>query len=77
VRVDVADLASLGPRSILELGRIATGVLTHLVLIGSLGLRALGAISPEVLFGLNALNGRWALLLGRVRAPPGLAGDPA
>jgi Protein of unknown function with HXXEE motif len=54
---------------------VATGVLTHAVLIGSLRLRERGLISAGVLFLLNALNGGWALPLGRSGARPGVA-DP-
>jgi Protein of unknown function with HXXEE motif len=46
---------------------VATGVLTHAVLIGSLLLRGQSLISGDSLFVVNALNGGWPLLLGRVR----------
>jgi len=48
---------------------IAAGVLTHLVLIASIGLRARGLISPAALVVVNALNGGWPLLFGWKRAP--------
>lgn len=54
---------------------LATGVLTHAVLIGSLFLRDSGLISAELLFFLNAVNGGWALLLGR-SGPRLAAADP-
>lgn len=48
---------------------IATGVLTHAVLLASLALRTRG-LPYAVLFGVNALNGLWPLVLGRrSRAP--------
>jgi hypothetical protein len=43
---------------------VAAGVLTHLVLIASIGLRARELISPAALVVVNALNGGWPLLLG-------------
>jgi len=55
---------------------VATGVLTHAVLIGSLFLREGGLISAELLFFLNAANGGWALLLGRSGPHPAVAGEP-
>lgn len=53
---------------------VATGVLTHVVLIGSLLLREGGLLSAEWLFVLNAVNGAWALVLGRSGARPAVAG---
>ena len=53
---------------------VATGVLTHVVLIGSLFLREGGLLSAEWLFILNAVNGAWALVLGRSGAGPAVAG---
>jgi len=50
-------------------------VLTHLTLLASLALRGRGLLSPEALFVVNALNGGWALLLGRSGARPAVAGD--
>jgi uncharacterized protein with HXXEE motif len=55
---------------------VATGVLTHLVLIASIELRAGALISPAAVVVVNALNGGWALLLGRVPAGSRVAGDP-
>jgi len=43
---------------------VATGVLTHLVLIASIELRARALISAGALVVVNALNGGWAPLLG-------------
>ena len=54
---------------------VATGVLTHLVLLGSLWLRARGLLSGEGLFVVNAVNGGWALILGRSGPRPAVAGD--
>ena len=54
---------------------VATGVLTHAVLIASLFLREGGLISAELLFFLNAVNGGWALLLGRAGLGPAVAGE--
>ena len=56
---------------------VATGVLTHAVLIGSLLLREGGLISAGSLFVLNAMNGAWALVLGRSRGRPAMAQDPS
>jgi hypothetical protein len=55
---------------------VATGVLTHVVLIGSLFLREGGLLSAENLFILNAVNGAWALVLGRSGARPAVASLP-
>jgi len=52
---------------------VATGALTHLVLIASIELRAGDLISPAALVVVNALNGFWPLLLGRERSPPMLS----
>lgn len=48
---------------------VATGVLTHVVLIGSVGLRAIGALTADAFFAVNAVNGVWPLVFGRPRAP--------
>jgi hypothetical protein len=48
---------------------VATGVLTHVVLIGSVGLWAIGVLSATAFFAVNAVNGVWPLVLGRVRTP--------
>jgi hypothetical protein len=53
---------------------VATGVLTHVVLISSLFLREGGLLSAEWLFILNAVNGAWALVLGRSGGRPAVAG---
>jgi hypothetical protein len=53
---------------------VATGVLTHVVLIGSLFLREGGLLSAEWVFVLNAVNGAWALVLGGSGARPAVAG---
>jgi uncharacterized protein with HXXEE motif len=55
---------------------VATGVLTHLVLIASIELRAGDLISPAALVVVNAVNGLWALLLGQGGTPPALVRDP-
>ena len=44
---------------------VATGVLTHLVLIASIELRTRALISAAALVVVNALNGGWPLLFGR------------
>jgi hypothetical protein len=43
---------------------VASGVLIHAVLMGSLVLRARGVISHGALLVINALNGLWPLALG-------------
>lgn len=48
---------------------VATGVLTHVVLIGSVGLRAIGALTADAFFVVNAVNGVWPLVFGRPREP--------
>jgi hypothetical protein len=46
---------------------VATGVLTHVVLIGSVGLRAIGVLPVGGFLVVNAVNGLWPLALGRAR----------
>jgi len=45
---------------------VGTGVLTHVVLIGSVGLRAIGLVSATTFFAVNAVNGIWPLVFGRL-----------
>ena len=49
---------------------VATGVLTHVVLIGSVGLRAIGALPELAFLFVNAVNGFWPLALGRAPRRP-------
>lgn len=53
----------------------ATGVLTHAVLLGSLGLQPRGAISMQLALALQVLNGTLPLLIGAKsrRTPPAAA----
>jgi hypothetical protein len=44
---------------------VATGALTHVVLIGSVGLRATGALPTWAFLVVNAVNGLWPLVFGR------------
>jgi hypothetical protein len=49
---------------------VATGVLTHVVLIGSVGLRAIGMLPVAAFLLINAVNGLWPLVLGRSPREP-------
>lgn len=72
--VRVVGSGLLPPSSVRRI--VATGVITHLVLIGSIELRARGLLSTEVFLAVNAANGFWALLLGW-RLPSAPSGAPA
>jgi len=49
---------------------VATGVLTHVVLIGSVGLRGIGMLPTGLFLALNGVNGLWPLVLGRAPRDP-------
>jgi hypothetical protein len=48
---------------------VATGVVVHAVLLGSLMLHARGWLSREAVLAVNAANGLWPLVLGSIGVP--------
>jgi len=48
---------------------VATGVVAHAVLLGSLLLHARGWLSEKWLLAVNGANGLWPLVLGSVGVP--------